>query len=209
MAADYTYGVGLVFDEVTMQRSISATGVLLDKPVANGGVVQQVYNKDAQPISGIPTNEYGYAATFRANIPMGWVSFGAMEQFVISYEAQAAGIDARDARIAAEAAAGSASAAATQAASAAAAAQIAADAAQSLADNGGGGGTGGLSPEALNTYLGGNAQDLITRSVGVQLRVNSTTWEPRPAGRIVIAIGEDPPPPDRTGFDLHFRFGAA
>lgn len=97
---------------------------------------------------------------------------------------------------AAATAADEAAQAAAQAAAAAAAAQAAAEAAA------GSGGDGGLSTTQLNTYLGGDAQNLIDRMIMPRLRVDANTWEARPDCRVALTIGALPAPDDLGNFDV-------
>lgn len=150
MAASFSFDPGLVFDDVSLTPSASATGVLLDQP---GGTAQQVYDLNGNPLDHLSSNSRGYVARFKAGIGIGYISFGSILQPVVSMEvlqsgpaadqaattAATAQQNAANALSAANTAAAASQAAQVAAQNAAAAAQAAADAAQS-----GGGGTGGL-----------------------------------------------------------------
>jgi hypothetical protein len=131
MTAGYTYDPGLVVDDVTNLPSVNASGSLV---ASVGGAPLAVYDLLGTPIDHLVTNANGYVARFRADVPTALVSFGSVNQPVVSFEAINSGPQA----IASASAATAAATAAAASNTAAQAALTAALAAQAAAEAGGG-----------------------------------------------------------------------
>jgi hypothetical protein len=83
MTADYSYDPGIVLNDATTLPVAGATGIFT---ATVGGAAQPIYNLGGSPIANLTTNELGYLARFKADLPLGFVNFGSVWQPVVAYE---------------------------------------------------------------------------------------------------------------------------
>ena len=173
MAADYTFDVGIVFDDATLQPAQNASGQLLN---VAGGTAQQVYNLQGSPIPNLTSNQYGYITRFKAGVPFGVVTFGSVVQPVVSIEALESGPAAAAAATSAAQAAAAASSANTAAVSAQQMAQNAANQVAAYISGGGGGGGGLPAGTDLDDIPNGSTRFALTQAQIDKLTNTPTTF---------------------------------